>query len=73
MISTAELIELRDLVREALNTSRKLERAHDSYIKRTTTEGFARSSTTSYNALAGNLTPQLKLEVKAIKALIKKL
>ena len=73
MPTTAELIELRDILREAINTSKRLDRVHENYVQSTNTDGFSRRKTTTFNAVTGNLAPQLRLEISAAKAFANKI
>lgn len=71
MVTPEELKQLKQAVSEALNTARRLERQHQTYLKQVETNGRSRARTTSYNANAANLSSSLKADIDHIKYLAK--
>ena len=71
MVETKELIELKVAVTEAIKTSKRLDKCHETYLQNTH-GGFSRAATTTFNANAASLAVALKSELETVKEAAKK-
>lgn len=69
MLDVTELEELRDAVKEALSTARRLDRCHSTYLAYRKEHGVSRARATSYVATSGNLATALKSDVDHLRVL----
>ena len=66
MVKTKDLEALKLALTGAIKTSKRLDRCHESYIRKTQ-DGFSRAATTTYNANASSLSMSLKSELETVK------
>lgn len=69
ILDIAELEELRDAVKEALSTARRLDRCHRAYLAYREINGVSRARATTYVANSGNLATALKADISELRSL----
>jgi len=66
MVETKDLEDLKVALNEAIRTSKRLDKCHESYRLKTKA-GFSRAATTTYNANSSSLSVALKSELSSVK------
>lgn len=65
-----QLEEIVRCAREALTERKRLQRLHDGYIKRTSSGGRTRASTTTYNASAAHAAERARMYEAELKRMV---